>query len=297
MNYRHAFHAGNFADVMKHALLVRMLLHLRRKEAPFRVIDTHAGIGFYDLAGPEAGRGGEWQGGIGRLDTALPDGAEALLAPYREILDAVRARHGPATYPGSPAIARELLRRDDRAILVEKHPADAATLTARFNTARNVKTLEMDGWTALRSLIPPKERRGLVLVDPPYEERGELAKAVAALARANRTWPTGMLALWYPVKGADEVGHAVSALTAEPPVPILRLELLLERPAASARLAGCGLLVVNPPWTLADEAATLLAALAGRLGREDPGFTVEAYEPARGRTAGAPPGGAAAASR
>lgn len=283
MNYRHAFHAGNFADVMKHTLLIRMLLHLRRKETPFRFIDTHAGLGFYDLAGSEAERTGEWREGVGRLDVPLPEAAEALIAPYREILAALKARHGPAAYPGSPAIARELLRRDDRAVLVEKHPEDAAILTARFNSVRNVKVLEMDGWVALRSLIPPKERRGLVLVDPPYEEPGELAKAVEGLVRANGKWPSGMLALWYPVKRADEAGRAMAALAAESNGPVLRLELLLEPLHNPARLSGCGLLVVNPPWTLAEEARMLLEALADRLGRTRPGFTVQAFEPPRGR--------------
>ncbi len=263
---------------MKHALLVRMLLHLRRKETPFRFIDTHAGLGFYDLTASEAERTGEWREGVGRLDAPLPDAAEALIAPYREILAATQARHGPHTYPGSPAIARELLRRQDQAVLVEKHPADAVTVTGRFNTVRNVKVLEMDGWVALRSLIPPRERRGLVLVDPPYEEPGELAKAVEALSRANRKWPSGMLALWYPVKRADEVDRAMSHLTTEPPAPVLRLELLLELPNDPARLSGCGLLVVNPPWTLASEARTLLEALAERLGRRQASVVVEAYD-------------------
>jgi len=160
MNYRHAFHAGNFADVMKHALLVRVLCHLRNKDKPFRAIDTHAGIGFYDLAADEAERTLEWQGGVGRLDQPFVPEVEALLAPYRQVLRDAQARHGPQVYPGSPLVIREFLRRQDRAVLVELHPADGALLAERFNAAANMKVLRLDGWTALHGLIPPKERRG-----------------------------------------------------------------------------------------------------------------------------------------
>lgn len=293
VNYRHAFHAGNFADVMKHALLVRILLHLRKKPAPFRVVDTHAGIGWYDSAGPEALRTGEWRDGIGRLAAPFGPDVEALLAPYREVVERVRTRRGVDAYPGSPAIARELLRRDDRAIFVEKHPADAALLAERFGAGPATKVLALDGWTALGSLLPPKERRGLVLIDPPFEEPGELARSVGRLARAVRRWPTGIFAFWYPIKDeaaadafASELGAAVAAET-------LRLELLVDRPDDPARpddpsrLNGSGLLVVNPPWRLAQDADLLLPALAERLSRR--GWGGYRCEPARagGRLAAA----------
>lgn len=268
MNYRHAFHAGNFADVMKHVLLVRILVHLRGKEAPFRVVDTHAGIGRYDLTGAEAGRTLEWRAGIGRLHDALPADAEALLAPYRDILASIRSRYGEAVYPGSPAIVRELLRTDDRAILVEKHPDDGALLAERFNAVANLKVMQMDGWTALRGLIPPKERRGLVLIDPPFEEPGELARAAGSLRDAVRRWPTGVFALWYPIKDPGEIDAFVAeAATGR---EALRLELLVDEPDG-LRLAGSGLLVINPPWRLAEEAGILLPALADRLARRDYG--------------------------
>ena len=265
MNYRHSFHAGNFADVMKHALIVRILLHLARKETPFRVVDTHAGIGRYDLAGPDAQRTREGEGGIERLGEPLAPDAEALLAPYRAVVAATRARHGPTAYPGSPAIIREMLRRDDRAVFVEKHPEDAATLRERFNAVRNIKVLHLDGWVALGSLVPPKERRGLVLVDPPYEEPHEGARAVARMAHALGKWPTGIFALWYAVKqpaGADALARDFARAVSK---PALRLELAIGAPADSPRLGGSGMIVVNPPWTLASEAETLLPALAERL--------------------------------
>jgi 23S rRNA (adenine2030-N6)-methyltransferase len=204
MNYRHAFHAGNFADVMKHVVLTRVLLHLRRKETPFRVIDTHAGIGLYDLAADEALRTGEWRDGIGRLETPLNPDAEALLAPYREVLARMRQEFGADAYPGSPAIARDALRAGDRAIFVELHPDDGALLARRFNRGRS-KVLHLDGWTALHGLIPPPERRGLVLIDPPYEDRDELVRLAGEVTRAVRKWPTGIFALWYPIKATGPV--------------------------------------------------------------------------------------------
>jgi 23S rRNA (adenine2030-N6)-methyltransferase len=267
VNYRHAFHAGNFADVMKHALLVRILVHLRRKETPFRVIDTHAGIGFYDLEADEAARTGEWQGGVARIEEPLAPDVEDLLQPYRAVLADVRARRGASVYPGSPAIIREMLRREDRAIFLEMHPEDGELLSARFNEVQNTKVMRLDGWVGLYGLIPPKERRGLVLIDPPYEEPDELARAVPRLARAVEKWPTGIFAFWYPIKDRRETDGFAAALRKSVDREALRLELLVDDPADRTRLNGSGLLVVNPPWTLAAEAEAMLPAMAERLAR------------------------------
>lgn len=267
MNYRHAFHAGNFADVMKHILLTLILVHLRRKETPFRVIDTHAGIGFYDLGGDEALRTGEAQDGIGRLDEPFAPEVEALIAPYREVLAAVRARRGETIYPGSPAIIRELLRPSDRAILIEKHPDDGALLGERFNTVQTTKVLRQDGWGAVSGLIPPKERRGLILIDPPYEEVGELTRSVERLRRIVTKWPTGIVALWYPIKDTRETNSFASALGKTLSAEMLRLELMVDDPRVPARLNGSGLLVVNPPYQLREQAEQILPALAERLAR------------------------------
>ncbi len=270
MNYRHAFHAGNFADVMKHALLARILVHLRGKDAAFRVVDTHAGIGRYDLAGDEAERTLEWRAGVGRIAEPFGPEVEAALAPYREVLAAIRARYGETVYPGSPAIIREMLRPGDRAVLVEKHPEDGALLAERFNQVQNAKVMRMDGWIALRGLIPPKERRGLVLIDPPFEEPGELARAGARLRDAVRRWPTGTFAFWYPIKDPAEIQAFLDETASLKVRDMLCLELLVDRPDG-VRLAGSGLLVINPPWRLADEAGILLPALAERLARRDYG--------------------------
>lgn len=280
MNYRHAFHAGNFADVMKHALLVRILAYLQRKEAPLRVIDTHAGVGLYDLSGDEAGRTGEWREGIGRLDEPFPAPVEALLAPYRTVIASIKERHGEQVYPGSPAIVREMLRRRDRGVFVELHPEDHAVLAERFNPVTNTKVVHLDGWTALHALIPPKEKRGLVLIDPPYEELGELQRLEEELVRALRKWPTGVYAGWYPIKDVRTIDVVAAALDKESPRPGLRAEIYVDDPSDPGRLNGCGIFVLNPPWTLREEAEILLPALAERLSRRGYGaYRCETFGP------------------
>ncbi len=280
MNYRHAFHAGNFADVMKHALLVRMLAYLQRKDTPLRVIDTHAGIGLYDLAADEAERTGEWADGIGRLEEPLAPEAEALLEPYRRILREVRTRHGAKAYPGSPAIVREMLRRQDRGVFVELHPADNAVLSERFNAVANLKVMHLDGWMALNALIPPPEKRGLVLIDPPYEKTDELARLGRELLAAAAKWPTGVYAGWYPIKDAGPVDAVAERLHRESSRPGLRLELYVDDPRDATRLNGSGLFVLNPPWSLREEAEVLLPALAERLSRSGYGaYRCEAFGP------------------
>jgi 23S rRNA (adenine2030-N6)-methyltransferase len=277
MNYRHAFHAGNFADVLKHLVLTRVLHHLQAKPTGFRAIDTHAGLGFYDLTGDEAGRTGEWHDGWGRLDTPFPDEVEALFAPYREAVAATQARHGATIYPGSPAIIREFLRPSDQGVFVELHPADAEILRERYNQDPRTKVMHIDGWTALNALIPPPERRGVVLIDPPYEELGEVDRLGAALARAVAKWPTGIYLGWYPIKDIALVDRMVAELDRSLSRPALRIDLMISEPYPN-RLNGNGLVVINPPWRLADEAAMFLPALAERLARGDYGaFRCDAF--------------------
>jgi len=280
MNYRHAFHAGNFADVMKHALLVRILAYLQRKDTPLRVIDTHAGIGLYDLSGDEAGRTGEWVEGVGRLDEPFAPEVEDILAPYRKVIADVRTRHGQTIYPGSPGIVRELLRRQDRGVFVELHPADHAVLSEAFNEVSNLKVMHLDGWTALHALIPPKEKRGLVLIDPPYEQPNELERLGTETLAALRKWSTGVYAGWYPIKDVRPVDALFDRLHRESPRAGLRLELYVDDPRDSTRLNGSGLFVLNPPWILKDEAELLLPALAERLSRSGYGaYRCEAFGP------------------
>lgn len=263
MNYRHAFHAGSFADVVKHALLTRLLVHLRAKPAAFRVIDTHAGAGLYDLAAPEAERGGEWRDGIARLIAARIDGAaRGLLAPYLDAVASFNPGGRLAVYPGSPALVGALLRGQDRLIACELEPDAAAALQHNLARDRRSKAVAIDGWTALLAYVPPKERRGLVLIDPPFEDAGDFARIARSLEAAHRKWTTGSYLLWYPIKTRGEPDALARRLRRSGIGKILRAELEIASPATAARLAGCGLIVVNPPWTLADELGVLLPALA-----------------------------------
>ena len=266
MNYRHAFHAGNFADVVKHATLARIIVYLKEKPAAFRVIDTHAGAGLYDLHGPEASRTGEWREGIGKLfDAALAPAARALLAPY---LDAVYALNpaGLRIYPGSPALVRVWLRTQDRMIACEREPGAAHALIAKMRADARVKAVAIDGYTALNAYLPPRERRGLVLVDPPFEQEDEFDRLGHALAAAHRKWPTGIYMLWYPIKDARAT-LAFCRRLARLGIPrILRAELERGGARDPQRLAGSGLILVNPPWRLEAELAVLLPGLAQALG-------------------------------
>lgn len=270
MNYRHAFHAGNFADVVKHAVLSRIVAYLKEKPAAFRVIDTHAGAGLYDLASAEASRTGEWRGGIGKLAPGeLPPPVRGLLAPY---LDAIAAFNPGAAngeslkvYPGSPALVRHWLRAQDRLVVCEAEPAAAHALGSRMRGDKRVRAVTIDGYTALNAYVPPKERRGLVLVDPPFEQVGEFTRLEQALATAHRKWPTGIFLLWYPLKDARATQAFARNLSRLAISRILRAELTVPGREAQ-KLGGTGLIAVNPPWTLPGELTVLLPALAQALG-------------------------------
>ncbi len=267
MNYRHAFHAGNFADILKHLALTRLLIALQRKETPLRVIDTHAGAGLYDLSGPEALRSGEWRDGVARFDEGPLDGAaETLAAPFRALLSAVRRDHGSSAYPGSPEIARRLARPQDRMSLVEAHGDTATLLDAAIGRDRRATLLAQDGYVALNALIPPPERRGLALIDPAFEQADEFAALARALIAAWRKWPTGLYAVWHPVKDAAIVEAFMRAVVAGGVAKVLRIELQVA-PADMRGLGGCGLVVVNPPYRFDEEMTLLLPALAQRLAR------------------------------
>ena len=251
MNYRHAYHAGNFADCMKHALLAWLLRALARKEAPFRVLDTHAGIGRYDLASDEAQRTGEWQSGIGRLSRIT----EGPLADY---LAVVRADGG---YPGSPALAAALLRPQDRLALVELHEADHASLRALFRRDPRVAVHRRDGFEAARALAPFPEKRGLILMDPPFEQPGEYERLTATILEVSRRARGLVQAAWYPIKGRAPVRAFHTALAASGLRDVLAAELHLREPLDAARLNGCGLIVVNAPHGFEAAAASMLQAL------------------------------------
>jgi 23S rRNA (adenine2030-N6)-methyltransferase len=263
MNYRHAFHAGGPADVVKHAVLVRILMHLRQKPAAFRVIDTHAGAGLYDLRGPEATRSPEWRHGIQRLLNASIEGeARALLAPYLDALAALNSGAELATYPGSPALAGALLRSQDRLVACELEPNAATALAHHLGGDRRIKTVAIDGWTALGAYVPPPERRGVVLVDPPFEATDEFSRLGQALEAAHRKWATGIFVLWYPIRGRQDSEVLARRLRRSTIPKVLRLEVEFSPQHEAARPGGCGLVIVNPPWTLANELEILLPLLA-----------------------------------
>ena len=275
MNYRHAFHAGNFADVIKHIILTRLIEYLKLKPAAFRVIDTHAGLGRYSLTGDEAKRSPEWVHGIGKLLKAeLAAKPKLLIQPYLDVVASENQNGTLARYPGSPLLARKLFREQDRLSALELHERDARKLSELFAGDIQARVSELDGWLALNAYVPPKEKRGLVLVDPPFEEAGEWQRLVDGLAKAHRKWATGLYALWYPLKEPREVSGFVADLKATGIPRMLRAELLVERPLAG-KLYGSGMIVVNPPFVLEDELRSILPALVKVLGRDGASHRLE----------------------
>jgi 23S rRNA (adenine2030-N6)-methyltransferase len=275
MNYRHAYHAGNFADVVKHVALTRLVEYLKRKEKGFRVIDTHAGPGLYDLASEAARKTGEWRAGIGRLAAAVLDaGTQARLQAYVDAVQATNPDGEIANYPGSPLIVRHLLRSQDRLSAIELNPHDASSLKSLFAGDHQVRVIRLDGWLALGAHVPPKEKRGLVLIDPPFEEEGEFARLAGRLQAAYRRWPGGIYALWYPLKDRTAVAHFRKALRATG-IPKI-LDTCLSVRAPSSRLDGSGLVVVNPPFIFENEMRLVLPALVEVLAEDTgAGWTIE----------------------
>lgn len=286
MNYRHAFHAGNFADVIKHVVLVRILSYLQEKPAAFRVIDTHAGAGRYDLTGEEARRGGEWLTGIARiLQARFSEVALPLVKPYLDIVRSFNPPNELQAYPGSPLIARAMLRPQDRLTACELEPTARKQLIDALRRDMQARVVDLDGWVALPAFVPPNERRGLVLIDPAFEATDEFDRLADGFTAAFRKWPTGQYLLWYPAKSrratdtlAQRVAEAVAAV--KPPGKCLRLEFSVAPQAADAALVSTGLLIVNPPWTLQGELKTILGELEKPLGQGGPGrFRLEVPKP------------------
>jgi 23S rRNA (adenine2030-N6)-methyltransferase len=286
MNYRHAFHAGGFADVIKHIVLVRILSYLQDKPAPFRVIDTHAGAGTYDLTGDEARRSGEWLTGIARLMQArFSEKTLPLVAPYLDIIRAFNPKAELKAYPGSPLIARALLRPQDRLTACEIEPKARKHLIDALRRDTQARVVDLDGWMALPAFVPPKERRGLVLIDPPFEQKDEFERMADGFTQAFAKWPTGIYLLWYPVKSrraTDSLARHVAEIVAAGASPgkCLRLEFSVAPQTAEAGLISAGLLIVNPPWKLAGELRTILPELEKPLGQGGAGrFRLETPKP------------------
>jgi 23S rRNA (adenine2030-N6)-methyltransferase len=273
MNYRHAFHAGNFADVIKHIVLTRILVYLHEKPSAFRIIDTHAGAGLYDLTSEEARRGGEWLTGIARIIQArFSEHALPLLRPYLDVVRAFNPQAELTTYPGSPLIARALLRPQDRLTACEVADGPRKDLIDALRRDPQARVVDLDGWVALPAFVPPNERRGLVLIDPPFEAKDEFERLADRFAAAFTKWPTGIYVLWYPAKNrraADELaGHVAEVAAATKPAgKCMRLEFSVAPQAAGSPLASTGLLIVNPPFPLHGELKTILPELEKPLGQ------------------------------
>lgn len=269
MNYRHIYHAGNFADVLKHAVLARLIRYAQQKEGAFRVLDTHAGIGLYDLTSEEAQKTGEWQEGIGRLiDAELPEAAAALLEPYLSAVRELNPEGGVRRYPGSPKLARMLFRPQDRLSAIELHPDDFSALSRVFEGDFQVRVTELDGWLTLGAHLPPKEKRGIILVDPPFEKPEDYEQLVDGLAKAYRRFSTGTYCLWYPMKKGAPIADFHEALKALEIKKMLCTELTVKSDRETTGLNGSGLIIVNPPYTLKDELHTLLPVLKEKLGQD-----------------------------
>jgi 23S rRNA (adenine2030-N6)-methyltransferase len=281
VNYRHVFHAGNFADVLKHVVLARILVHLARKDAPFRFIDTHAGAGRYDLSSAEAKRSPEWREGVARLIEASPPARiGAIIEPYLRAIGP-SAGGAPLSYPGSPAVAQTLMRAQDRIALCEAHPEERERLVAALGRDARLSIVGTDGYVALNAYLPPKERRGLVLIDPPFEAEDEPLRVVQALERAVRKWPNGTYLLWWPIRDAAHDARFLKSVAGLGAPNILRLELDVGPGPVGAQgqrpLARAGLLAVNPPHTLIDDAHLLLPWLSSLLARDGRGAHVCAW--------------------
>lgn len=269
MNYRHAFHAGNFADVAKHVILRALLESLSRKDKPWCYVETHAGRGRYRLDGPEAARSREWVDGIGRL--VDDPGLTGVTARYRDaVLGLPGNERALSVYPGSPLLAHSCMRPGDRAVLAELQPEEAAALRALFRDDRRVAVHHRDGYEALGALLPPHPRRGLVLIDPPYESPAELRRVPDAIAQAARRWPSGIFALWYPIKDRRELTPLMRGLARSGAGAVLVAELEVAPADNPARLNGTGMAILRPPWRFDAELAELLEVLAPRLGRGGP---------------------------
>jgi 23S rRNA (adenine2030-N6)-methyltransferase len=266
MNYRHAYHAGNHGDVLKHAILVALIERLHDKPSPIFMLDTHAGIGVYDLESIEARKTGEWQNGIGRVSL---DNCRALAA-YLALLPRQSAI---STYPGSPAIAAALMRPGDRLVLSELHPHDAKALRAWARGRQNVSVHQRDAYEILKAMLPPPEKRGLIIVDPPYEATDEYERLAAAVISGHRKWPGGRWLIWHPIKDRAPVWRLEEALLAGGIETILSAELLI-RPADGIALAGSGVLMVNPPYGMEDWLRSALAQMQSAIAPESGSYSL-----------------------
>lgn len=259
LSYRHAFHAGNFADVVKHVTLSALLEALLRKATPCYVQDTHAGCGMYDLGSAEARQGAEYTAGIARILAGT--GAPGCVEDYARLVRQFNPAGDLRYYPGSPAIMQKMLREQDRLLLTELHPQDHESLYRQFRHDKRIAIHRQDAYQGLKAFLPPKEKRGLVFIDPPYELKDEYARVAQGLALAYERWRNGVFAIWYPLMSQRLHNMFLQDIEASGMRKILRAELLIEPLRTEKRFAGCGILIVNPPWQLEETLAQCYAWL------------------------------------
>ncbi len=268
LSYLHSYHAGNFADVLKHTTLVHALDYLTQKPAPTFYLDTHAGPGMYRLGDDEAQKNCEYKNGIAKLwnETDLPD----AVVRYKEVIEACNALEGSKTdlqlYPGSPWIGAHLLREHDRLSLCELHPREQQTLSQNFKADRRIKIFPKDGFQTAIGALPPKERRGLVLIDPPYEVKQDYERVVEVLIASHKRFATGSYAIWYPVVKRDQIDHMIRAIKNSGIRNIQLFELGLQADTIERGMTSSGMIWINPPWTLWKEMQQTLPYLAHKLG-------------------------------
>lgn len=265
MNYRHLYHAGNFADVVKHVTLIILLEKLSEKTAPFCFLDTHAGIGLYDLQSDQAKKSQEYSNGISKIMCAEKNAMPLSVKKYVAIVEKYNADHSVAYYPGSPFIAEECLRAQDQMILCELHSEDYLVLKNNFNSSKQTAVHHMDGYLSMKAFLPPKLKRGLVLIDPPFEASNEFAKIQEAVRISLQHWRAGRFLIWYPIKDENKVKpfyRAMRALSAS----IGRVEFQLNDVSDEDRLHAFGLMLVNPPWLVKETLENTLPYLAEKLG-------------------------------
>jgi len=266
MNYRHAYHAGNHADVLKHVVLSRVLDYLKLKDKLFHVLDAHAGIGVYALDGKEAQKTKEYEGGIGKMKRAFAPEVEALLQPYRQVI--AELNPGSKTvklYPGSPEIVVRLCRPGDLMTFNELHPKDFEALAKRYEYEPRARVTNMDAAMLIKASLPPPLRRGLILIDPPFEVKSEREAILSALAHGYKRFSTGVFMVWYPVKGVDFAAKLLADVRALAFPSTLQIEMCVRESFEGGGLAGSGVIVVNPPFVLLDEMRILVPALAKRM--------------------------------
>src|SRR5512139_1241952 len=275
MNYRHAYHAGNFADVLKHVVLMMLIEHLKKKPAPFFYLDTHAGRGLYDLSDAQAQRSGEYKNGIGRVLDAPASTLPPEVAAYADLVrqSAGKGHSAITAYPGSPLIVDRLRRPGDRLVLMETQPREAAALEAAMGRERLVSIEEGDGYAALKAHLPPREKRGLVLIDPPYESDLEFDRVLAGIELAHERWPTGTYCIWYPLTDRAGPVRFHRELERSGIRKVLDVQLSVLPVDTQLGMAGAGLVIVNPPWLLEERLGELLPKLHALLSPEGLGGT------------------------